>query len=190
LRPIPSQQEGTPHAIRDFCAPVSLAPRGHSTTRRVPSWSAFIPSLRVRRSQRSGGRRVSGVRAQARGGIPEQPLSCGRAEADLVVPTCQVGSSENSPKRPLHHRTFERLCDEAEKAELPYQWRVMTRLQGLLEKSGLLPSTESDQPDQEQVMKGVQQALERPELLRQTRGARGRGRTKNSRSPGARRRRG
>ena len=95
------------------------------------------------------------------------------------------------PERPkgMHRRTYERLCNEAEKAELPYQWRVMTRLQGLLEKSGLLPPTESERPDEEQVMKGVQRALERPELLRQTRGARGRGRTKNSRSPGAPRRR-
>jgi hypothetical protein len=45
------------------------------------------------------------------------------------------------PERPkgMHRRTYERLCNEAEKAELPYQWRVMTRLRGLLEKSGLLP---------------------------------------------------
>ncbi len=100
----------------------------------------------------------------------------------------------------MHRRTYERLCDEAEKAELPYQWRVMTRLQGLLEKSGLLPPTESDQPDQEQVMKGVQQALERdeeqvmkgvqpalerPELLRRTKRARGRGRTKGRLSGGS-----
>ena len=37
-------------------------------------------------------------------------------------------------------------------------------------------------------MKGVQRALERPELLRQTRRARGRGTPKNGRSLGASRR--
>jgi hypothetical protein len=83
------------------------------------------------------------------------------------------------PERPkgMHRRTYERLCNEAEKAELPYQWRVMTRLQGLLEKSGLLPPTEPDHPDQEQVEKAVQLALDRPALLKQARRARRRGRT-------------
>jgi hypothetical protein len=84
----------------------------------------------------------------------------------------------------LHRRTYERLCNEAEKAELPYQRRVMTRLQGLLEKSGLLPPIESDHPDQEQVEKAVQLALDRPALLKQARRARRRGRTKKRRSPG------
>jgi hypothetical protein len=96
------------------------------------------------------------------------------------------------PERPkrMHQRTYKRLCDEVEKAELPYQDRLMKRLHGFLARSGLLPQTESEPPDEEQVVKGVQRALERPELLRQTRRAGGRGRTKNSRSPGAPRRRG
>src|SRR6266478_5780799 len=78
------------------------------------------------------------------------------------------------PERPkgMQRRTYERLSNEAEKAELPYQWRVMTRLQGLLERSGLLPPTESDHPDQEQVEKAVQLALDRPALLKQARRAR------------------
>jgi len=66
-------------------------------------------------------------------------------EMDQVMARLQLGGSgayaDPVPERPkgMHHRTYERLCNEAEKAELPYQWRVMTRLQGLLEKSGLLP---------------------------------------------------
>src|ERR1700687_3978074 len=95
------------------------------------------------------------------------------------------------PERPkgTHQRTYERLCNEGEEAVLPYQYRIMKRLQGLLERSGLLPQTDSERPDEEQVMKGVQRALERPELLRRTKRARGRGRTKNRRSPGPPRRR-
>jgi hypothetical protein len=128
------------------------------------------------RSQRKG-REARGLEKAAR---IKQQLGGSGAYADPV------------PERPkgMHHRTYERLCNEAEKAELPYQWRVMTRLQGLLEKSGLLPSIESDHPDQEQVMKAVQRAPERPELLKQTRRARRRGRTKNGRSLGRPRRRG
>jgi hypothetical protein len=113
------------------------------------------------RSQRKG-REARGLEKAAQ---IKQQLGGSGAYADPV------------PERPkgMHHRTYERLCNEAEKAELPYQWRVMTRLQGLLEKSGLLPSIESDHPDQEQVMKAVQRAPERPELLKQTRRARRRG---------------
>jgi len=108
----------------------------------------------------------------------------------------QLGGSgdyaDPDPERPkgMHRRTYERLCNEAAAAQLPYQDRIMKRLHGFLAKSGLLPQTESERPDEEQVMKGVQRALERPELLRRTRRARGRGRTRNSRSPGAPRRRG
>jgi hypothetical protein len=121
------------------------------------------------RSQRKG-REARGLEKAAR---IKQQLGGSGAYADPV------------PERPkgMHRRTYERLCNEAEKAELPYQWQVMTGLQGLLEKSGLLPPTESDQPDQEQVMKGVQQALDRPALLKQARRARRRGRTKSGRSP-------
>jgi hypothetical protein len=128
------------------------------------------------RSQRKG-REARGLEKAAR---IKQQLGGSGAYADPV------------PERPkgMHHRTYERLCNEAEKAELPYQWRVMTRLQGLLERSGLLPSIESDHPDQEQAMKAVQRAPERPELLKQTRRARRRGRTKNGRSLGRPRRRG
>jgi len=95
------------------------------------------------------------------------------------------------PERPrgMHQRTYERLCNEGEEAQLPYQDRIMKRLHGFLAKSELVPQTESERPDEEQVMKGVQRALERPELLRRTNRARGRGRTKNRRSPGPPRRR-
>jgi hypothetical protein len=73
---------------------------------------------------------------------------------------------------------------------LPYQDRIMKGLYGFLAKSGLVPQTESERPDEDQIVKGVQRALERPELLRRTKRARRRGRSKKSRSPGARRRRG
>jgi len=102
----------------------------------------------------------------------------------------QLGGSgdyaEAIPERPkgMHQRTYERLRNEGEEAQLPYQDRIMKRLHGFLAKSGLVPQTESERPDEEQVMKGVQRALERPELLRRTKRARGRGRTKNRRSPG------
>ncbi len=95
------------------------------------------------------------------------------------------------PERPkgMHQRTYERLRNEGEEAQLPYQDRIMKRLHGFLAQSGLVPRTESERPDEEQVMKGVQRALGRPELLRRTKRARGRGRTKNRRSPGPPRRR-
>ena len=89
----------------------------------------------------------------------------------------------------MHQRTYERLRNEGEEAQLPYQDRIVKRLHGFLAKSGLVPQTDSERPDEEQVMKGVQRALERPELLRRTKRARGRGRTKNRRSPGPPRRR-
>src|SRR6202158_4415910 len=55
------------------------------------------------------------------------------------------------PERPkgTHQRTYERLCNEGEEAVLPYQYRIMKRLQGLLERSGLLPQTDSARPDEE-----------------------------------------
>jgi len=106
----------------------------------------------------------------------------------------QLGGSgdyaEAIPERPkgMHQRTYERLRNEGEEAQLPYQDRIMKRLHGFLAKSGLVPQTESERPDEEQVMKGVQRALERPELLRRTKRARGRGTPKNGRSLGASRR--
>ena len=95
------------------------------------------------------------------------------------------------PERPkgMHRRTYERLCNEGEEAVLPYQDRIMKGLHGFLAKSGLVPQTESERPDEDQIVKGAQRALERPELLRRTKRARGRGRTKNRRSPGPPRRR-
>jgi hypothetical protein len=128
------------------------------------------------RSQRKG-REARGLEKAAR---IKQQLGGSGAYADPV------------PERPkgMHRRTYERLCNEAEKAELPYQWQVMTGLQGLLEKSGLLPPIESDHPDQEQVEKAVQLALDRPALLKQARRARRRERTKKRRSPGLSRPRG
>ena len=90
----------------------------------------------------------------------------------------------------MHRRTYERLCNEAEKAGFPYQDRLLKGLPGLLARLGVLPHTESERPDEEQLTKGLQRALERPELLKQTGRGPGRGRTKNSRSPGAPRRRG
>ena len=90
----------------------------------------------------------------------------------------------------MYRRTYERLCNEAEEAVLPYQDRLLKGLAGLLVRLGVLPQTGSERPDEEQLVKGVQRAIESEEPLRQRRRARGRGRTKNSRSPGAPRRRG
>ena len=122
--------------------------------------------------------------------IVHEPLRTG----EWQDPRETRGSGEYAdpvPVRPtgMHRRTYERLCNEAEEAVLPYEDWIMKRLHGFLAKSGLVPQTESERPDEEQVMKGVQRALERPELLRRTKRGRGRGRTKNRRSPGPPRRR-
>jgi hypothetical protein len=55
----------------------------------------------------------------------------------------------------MHRRTYERLCNEAEKAGFPYQDRLLKGLPGLLARLGVLPHTESEGPDEEQLMKGL-----------------------------------
>jgi hypothetical protein len=89
------------------------------------------------------------------------------------------------PERPkgMHRPTYERMCNEAEKAQLPYQDRLLKGLSGLLARLGALPQTETNHPDEDQLAKALRRALEKPELLRPTRRARGRGRTMNSRPP-------
>jgi hypothetical protein len=89
------------------------------------------------------------------------------------------------PERPkgMHRRTYERMCNEAEKAQLPYQDRLLKGLSGLLARLGALPQTETNHADEDQLAKALRRALEKPALLRPTRRARGRGRTKNSRPP-------
>jgi len=90
----------------------------------------------------------------------------------------------------MHRRTYERLCNEAAEAQLPYQDRLLKGLSGLLARLGELPQTETDHPDEDQLAQALQRVLESPEPLKQTKRARSRRRTKNSQSPGAPRRRG
>ena len=89
------------------------------------------------------------------------------------------------PERPkgMHRRTYEWLSSEAEKAELPYQDRLLKGLPGLLARLGVLPQTGSERPDEAQLAAGLQRALGSEAPLRQRKRARGRGRTKNSWPP-------
>jgi hypothetical protein len=73
---------------------------------------------------------------------------------------------ERIPERPkgMHRRTYERLVEQVEEAERLWNGEMFWGLQRFLGDYGL--HTQTEQPDEEWLAKALQQALEKPQLLR------------------------
>ena len=87
---------------------------------------------------------------------------------------------ERVPKRPkgMRRQTYERLLQQVAEAERPWNEGIMRALHAFQTGLGLL--TQTEQTDVEQLASRFQQALENPELLRQARRSRGRGKKNQS----------